>query len=240
MQYKRILIKLSGESLANKKDSLAIDYNLVRDIASQLREIKKQGVEITIVVGGGNFWRGVSAEKNGIQRNRADYIGMLATMMNSLALQSGFEDYGLKTRTLSSINIDKRVTEYYIKEKADKYLKDGDIIIFAGGTGRPFFTTDTASTLFASELGIDVILVGKNNVSGIYDSDPKSNANAKRFAELSYDEAIEKNLKVMDAAAFSMARDNDIQLIVFDIKEKNSIVRALNQDIEHTIVKKVV
>ncbi|TNK94862.1 UMP kinase, partial [Mycoplasmopsis pullorum] len=173
MKYKRILIKLSGEGLVNKEKHLAIDYGLVSNIAKQLKQIVEMGIQVSIVIGGGNFWRGASAAKNGIPRNRADYIGMLATIMNGLALQSGFEQEGLAVRVQSSINIDAKVAENYVNEKTIKYLNDGEVVIFVGGTGRPFFTTDTAATLYASEIGAEAILMGKNKVEGIYDSDPK-------------------------------------------------------------------
>lgn len=231
-----ILIKLSGESLANKQKSLAIDYELVRNIGSQLAQVQKLGHKILIVIGGGNFWRGASAEKNGIKRNKADYIGMLATIMNGLALESVFNDLGLKTRVLSSISTDPRVCEYYINEKAKKYLENNNIIIFVGGTGRPYFTTDSATTLFASEMGTKLILVGKNNVNGVFDSDPNTNPNAIRYDEITYDEIIEKNLKVMDSTAFSMARDNNLKLVIFDIKEEDSIVKVIQGNIKHTKV----
>ncbi|WP_029513290.1 UMP kinase [Mycoplasmopsis primatum] len=237
-KYKRILIKLSGEGLVNKEKSLAIDYELVGDIARQLKKISDKGIQICIVIGGGNFFRGASAEKNGIPRNRADYIGMLATIMNGLALKSGFEKAGLKARVQSSLVVDQKVAENYINEKADKYLNEGEIVIFVGGTGRPYFTTDTAATLFASEIKAEVILMGKNGVNGIYDSDPKINANAKRFENISYDEILEKKLQVMDLTATSMAKDNNIDLIVFNIKEKDAIVRAIDGKIEYTEVKK--
>ncbi|RMX34793.1 UMP kinase [Mycoplasmopsis fermentans MF-I1] len=178
----------------------------------------------------------VSAEKNGIPRNRADYIGMLATIMNGLALKSGFEKVGLKTRIQSSIAIDQKVAENYINEKTLKYLEEGEVVIFVGGTGRPYFTTDTAATLFASEIKAEVILMGKNGVSGIYDSDPKKNPNAKKYDVVTYDEILDKKLQVMDLTATSMARDNNINLIVFNIKEKNAIVKALEGKIEHTEV----
>ena len=158
MKYKRILLKLSGEWLANKEKSLSIDYSLIDNIAIQLKKIKEQNIQIAIVIGGGNFWRGASAEKNGIPRNRADYIGMLATIMNALALQSGFEKHGLKCRVQSAITIDPKVAENYITEKAIKYLNSGEIVIFSAGTGRPYFTTDTAATLVASEIEADIIL----------------------------------------------------------------------------------
>ncbi|MBU4690524.1 UMP kinase [Mycoplasma sp. ES3157-GEN-MYC] len=238
MKYKRILVKLSGEGLANKSKSLAIDYTLVENIARQLKKIVEKGIQVSVVIGGGNFWRGASAEKNGIPRNRADYIGMIATIMNGLALQSGFEEMGLKTRVQSSLNIDQRVAEYYINEKAIKYLENGEVVIFAGGTGRPYFTTDTAATLCASEIGADVILMGKNGVKGIYDSDPKHNPNAKKFDVITYDEILERKLQVMDLTATSMARDNNIGLIVFDIQEPDAILRAIEGTIELTEVTK--
>lgn len=229
MKYKRILLKLSGEWLANKEKSLLIDYSLIDNIAMQLKKIKEQNIEIAIVIGGGNFWRGASAEKNGIPRNRADYIGMLATIMNALALQSGFEKHGLKCRVQSSINIDPKVAENYITEKANKYLSSGEIVIFSAGTGRPYFTTDTAATLVASEIGADIILLGKNKIKGIYDSDPNINKDAKRYSKISYNEILSKNLKVIDATAATMARDNDINALVFDIGEKDSILNVLNE-----------
>lgn len=238
MKYKRILVKLSGEGLVNKEKSLAIDYNLVENIALQLKQIVDMGVEVSVVVGGGNFWRGASAAKNGIPRNRADYIGMLATIMNGLALASGFEKVGLTTRVQTSISADPKVAELYVNEKANEYLSKGYVVIFAGGTGRPFFTTDTAATLFASETNTEVILMGKNGVSGIYDSDPKTNPKAKKFDSITYDEILKKELRVMDLTATSMARDNNINLIVFNIAEKNSILRALKGEIEHTEVHK--
>ncbi|AEI89761.1 UMP kinase [Mycoplasmopsis bovis] len=235
-KYKRILIKLSGEGLVNKEKSLAIDYDLVGDIARQLKQISDRGIQISIVIGGGNFFRGASAEKNGIPRNRADYIGMLATIMNGLALKSGFERIGLKTRIQSSLVVDQKVAENYVNEKTIKYLEEGEVVIFVGGTGRPYFTTDTAATLFASEIGAEVILMGKNGVSGIYDCDPKSNKNAKKFGKISYDEILDKKLQVMDLTATSMARDNNINLIIFNINEPNAILRAIEGDIDHTEV----
>ncbi|WP_338822644.1 UMP kinase [Mycoplasmopsis felifaucium] len=238
MNHKKILIKLSGEGLVNKEKHLAIDYNLVEDIARQLKEIVKKGIQVSVVVGGGNFWRGASAAKNGIPRNRADYIGMLATIMNGLALRSGFEKNGLKARVQSSINIDQKVAENYINEKTIKYLEDGEVVIFVGGTGRPYFTTDTAATLFASEIGAEVILMGKNGVSGVYDSDPKLNPNAVKYDKISYDDILDKKLQVMDLTATSMARDNNINLIIFNINEKDSILRAVEGKIEHTEVTK--
>ena len=236
MSYKRVLIKLSGEGLANKGKHLAIDYELVEKFANQLKTIISRNIEVAIVVGSGNFWRGTSAEKNGMQRVRADYIGMLATTMNALALQSGFERLNLHCRVLSSLTMDPKVCEVYINEKAKKYLRDGEVVIFAGGTGRPFFTTDTASTLFASEIDADAILMGKNKVDGVYDSDPKFNKDAKKFPIITYDELLEKELKVIDQTAASMAKENNIDILIFDINEEDSLIRAIENKIPNTII----
>lgn len=237
MKYRRILLKLSGEWLANKNKKLSIDYDLVEKLAKQLKKIVSKKIQIAIVVGGGNFWRGSSAEKNGIPRSKADYIGMLATIMNALALQSIFEIFGLKSRVLSSVNIDQKIAESFVLEKCNKYLSKGEIVIMAAGTGRPYFTTDTAATLVASEIKADVLLLGKNNVSGIYDDDPNINSNAKHYKEITYNEILEKNLKVMDATAVAMARDNNINLLVFNIGEDNSINKVIEGKGKFTLVK---
>ena len=235
---KRVLIKLSGEGLSGKEKKLSIDSKVVDGIVSQLKEIHKKGIQIGIVVGGGNFWRGASAAKNGIPRNRADYIGMLATIMNGLALQSAIEAAGLVARVHSALLVDRKVAQGYVNEKAVASLEAGEIVIFTGGTGRPYFTTDTAATLVATELGADTILMGKNGVDGIYDSDPKTNPNAKRFETITWDEILEKGLQVMDSTAASMARDNDTNLMVFDITKENALIKATTGDIPHTKVTK--
>ena len=235
---KRILVKLSGEGLTSKDKKLAIDPKTVDALALQMKKMIEKGFEVAVVVGGGNFWRGASAAKNGIPRNRADYIGMLATIMNALALQSGFQNAGVPTKVMSSLNVDCRVAENYINEKAIASLENKEVVIFAGGTGRPFFTTDTTATLLASELSVDTILMGKNGVDGIYDSDPKRNKEAKRFDTITFDELVEKNLRVMDSTAAAMARDNDIEIYVFDITKEDAILRAASQNIELTKVVK--
>lgn len=227
MKYKRILLKLSGEWLANKQENLSIDYQSVNKITQQIKQMIKNKIQIAIVVGGGNFWRGASAEKKGIPRSRADYIGMMATLMNALALQSIFEENKLKARVVSSIQIDQKIAEPFVLEKVNKYLESGEIVIMAAGTGRPYFTTDTAATLVAAEIKADVLLLGKNNVSGIYDSDPKINPNAKHFETIKYDEILERNLKVMDSSAVAMARENNLQLLVFNIGEEDSIINVI-------------
>ena len=233
---KRILIKLSGEGLTSKDEKLAIDPKIVNNFVHQIKKILKKGIEVAIVVGGGNFWRGASAEKNGIPRNRADYIGMLATVMNGLALQSAFEQSGVNARIYSSLKVDEKVAANYINEKAMKFLAGKDPVIFVGGIGRPYFTTDTASSLFASEIKADTILMGKNGVDGIYDKDPKVHKNAKRFENIKYDDIISNGLNVMDSTAVSMAKDNEIDLIVFNLKEDNALIRAINNEIKSTKV----
>ncbi len=236
MKNKRVLLKLSGEWLANKEKKLSIDYNLVLALAQQIKKIISKKVEVAIVVGGGNLWRGASAEKNGIPRSKADYIGMMATVMNALALQSIFEVAKIKSRVMSSISIDQKIAEPFILEKANKYLKKGEVIIMAAGIGRPYFTTDTAATLFATEIKADVLLLGKNGVNGIYDSDPKVNPKAKHYETISYDEILKKQLQVMDSTAVAMARDNKIKLLVFNIGEKDSIVKTIEGKGKFTIV----
>ena len=235
---KRILIKLSGEGLANKEKGLDIDPNVVSGLVKQIKTICESGVQVGIVVGGGNFWRGASAAKNGIPRNRADYIGMLATVMNGLALQSAFEEFGMKAKIQSSLQMDPKVAETYVNENAIEALNNGCVVIFAGGTGRPYFTTDTAATLVASEINAESILMGKNGVDGIFDSDPKKNPDAKRFETITWDEILEKGLEVMDSTAASMARDNDINLVVFDINKEDALLKALTGENPQTKVTK--
>ena len=226
MSRKRVLIKLSGEGLANDAKGLSIDYSVVKEIASEIKELVESGIEVGIVVGGGNFWRGASATKNGIDRNKADYIGMLATTMNALALEGAFEDYGVETRVQSSLQMDQKVTENYVNEIAKKYLSQGRVVIFSGGTGRPYFTTDSAAALVAAEINADTILMGKNGVDGVYDKDPKTHSDAKRYDKITYDEMLQMNLKIMDSTAAALARDNNIETMVFNIKEKNAISKA--------------
>ncbi len=233
---KRVVIKLSGEGLSSKDENLAIDPKVIDGLVQQIKKIQEKGTQVAIVVGGGNFWRGASAEKNGIPRNRADYIGMMATLMNALALQSGFELAGVKARVQSAIRIDPKVAENYVQERAVSALVKGEVVIFGGGTGRPYFTTDTTATLVACEIQADQILLGKNGVDGIYDSDPKKNKDAKKFDIITWDEILQRRLAVMDSTAASMARDNSIELICFDITEENALLKAVNGEISHTKV----
>ena len=236
MKYKRILVKISGEWLANKATGLNIDYSSISKLTQQFATLIEQKAQIAIVVGGGNFWRGAQAEKEGIPRSRADYIGMLATLMNALALQSVLEVHGLKTRVVSALQIDQKVAEVFVLEKVNKYLNSGQIVIMAAGTGRPYFTTDTAATLVASEIKADVLLFGKNNVAGVYDADPNLDPQAKHYPQIHYDELLQKDLKVIDAAAAAMARDNDLTLLVFNIDAPNAIVNVFNEQGKFTKV----
>ena len=235
---KRVLIKLSGEGLSNKEKRLDVDPKIVKKLVFQIQELLKRKIEVGIVVGGGNFWRGVSAEKNGIERNNADYIGMLATIMNGLALQSSLEKESIVTKIQSSLNIDPKIAETYVSKNAIKYLEKGQVVIFVGGIGRPYFTTDTISVLVATEIKADYILMGKNGVDGIYDSDPNSNNNAKKIEKITWDEILQKKLTVMDSTAASFARDNKINLCVFDIKVENAILKLIDGNLPHTKVVK--
>lgn len=232
----RILIKLSGEGLTSSDKNLLIDYSKVKILAYEIKKLLSKKIQVAIVVGGGNFWRGASATKNGIERKKADYIGMMATVMNALALQGAFEDYGVKTKVQSSIQIDSRIIEPLIYETAEKYLNNGNVVIFAGGTGRPFFTTDTCAILVAAEIKAQKVLMGKNGVDGVYDSDPKLNKNAQRFNKLTFSQILDKDLKVMDSTAVAMARENNINILVFDINAKNAISRIIDNNIKHTII----
>ena len=235
---RRVLIKLSGEGLSNKEKNLDVDPKIVKKLAFQVKELLKRKIEVGIVIGGGNFWRGVSAEKNGIERNKADYIGMLATIMNGLAIQSSLENENIVTKIQSSLCIDQKIAETYVSKKAIKYLSKGQVVIFVGGIGRPYFTTDTISVLVATEIKADYILMGKNGVDGIYDSDPNLNSDAKKIDEITWDEILQRKLTVMDSTAASFARDNAINLCVFDINAKNAILKLVDGKLPHTKVVK--
>ena len=234
--YKRILLKLSGESLSNDEKNLSIDYDKISLLVHQIKELQKFNIEIGIVVGGGNFWRGASATKNGIPRNRADYIGMLATIMNALAVESILNKHNIKSMVASALDVDAKVAQKYVNEIALKNLKEKKVVIFAGGTGRPYFTTDTTATLVASEIQADVVLLAKNNIDGVFDKDPNKFDDAKHFDAISYNEILKKDLLFMDSTATSMAKTNKLKLIIFDINKDNSIIRVLKDEIKHTKV----
>lgn len=233
MKYKRILIKISGESLS-KKDSVEYDLDFILDICNQIKRIKDMGIQIAIVIGGGNFWRGVEGESMGVERSTSDYIGMIATIMNALFIQSLLEKMNLETRVQSALTLTE-VCEPYIRRRAIRHLEKGRIVIFAAGTGNPYFTTDTAAALRASEINAEVILKG-TDVEGVYSSDPKINKDAKLLKEITYTEYLIKNLKALDPTSISLSRETNIPVIVFNIKKKDSIIKALNGE-EGTIIK---
>ncbi|MFC2051512.1 UMP kinase [Chloroflexota bacterium] len=233
-KYKRVLLKLSGEALGGAKD-YGIDAFTLTKIAKQIKQAMEIGVEVAIVVGGGNIWRGTKAEQDGIDRVTADYAGMLATVINALALQDTLEREGVVTRTLTAINI-QQVAEPYIRRRAIRHLEKGRAVIFAGGTGNPYMTTDTAAALRAIEIDAEVLLMTKNNVDGIYSADPTRNPDAKKFDKLSYLKALNMRLEVMDATALSLCLENKLPIIVFNLQTPRSIERAVLGEHIGTIV----
>ena len=222
-KYKRIVLKLSGEALAGS-NSVGIDINYVNLIAKQVKKIYDLGVEIGIVVGGGNFWRG--RDENNIDRATSDYMGMLGTVMNALALQDSLEKLGVITRVQTAIEM-KQVAEPYIRRRAIRHLEKGRVVIFSAGVGNPYFSTDTAAALRAAEIDADIILLAKKGVDGIYDSDPNINSDAKKFDNLTYREILNKNLKIMDATATTLCMDNNIPLQVFGIDEEDAMYKVV-------------
>ncbi len=233
-KYKRILLKLSGEALMGE-DSYGINREIMARIVAEIDEISKLGVEIAIVVGGGNIFRGMTSANDGIDRVTADYMGMLATVMNALALQDTMKHAGLMTQIQSAIHIEQ-VVEPYIRGKAVSYLQEGRVVIFAAGTGNPFFTTDTAAALRGMEMDVDILLKA-TKVDGVYTSDPKLDPHATRYQEISFDEAIAKNLQVMDATALTLCRDQKLLLKVFSIFKAGALKRIILGEDEGTLVK---
>ncbi len=224
---RRIVLKLSGEALAGK-DKLGISHQVVNEIAKDIKELYDLGnVELSIVVGAGNIWRGKDAVLSGMERSSADYMGMLATILNALALQNALERLDLDTRAMTSLQI-PAVAEPYIRRKALSHLSKDRVLIFGGGNGIPFFTTDTTAALRSAELGADLILMAKNGVDGVYDCDPNSNGKAKKFTKLTHQELLDKNLHVMDLTAATLCKENDIDIFVFDMNVKGNIARAAN------------
>lgn len=224
-KYQRVVLKLSGEALAGDA-GFGIKPPVIKEIIQEIKEVHELGVEMAIVVGGGNIWRGQIGAQMGMERAQADYMGMLATVMNALALQDTLENVGVPTRVQTSIEM-RQIAEPYIRRKAERHLEKGRIVIFAGGTGNPYFSTDTTAALRAAEIGADVILMAKNNVDGVYSADPKVDANAVKFEELTHLEVIAKGLQVMDSTASSLSMDNDIPLLVFNLNEHGNIRRAI-------------
>lgn len=232
IKYKRVLLKLSGEALAGENKT-GISPEVLDDITNQVKELKDLGVEIAIVVGGGNFWRGKYGHN--MEKTTSDYMGMLATTINALALQDALEAKGMFTRVQTAIEM-REIAEPYIKRKATKHLEKGRIVIFAAGTGNPFFTTDTCAALRAAEIDAEVILVAKT-IDGVYSADPKTDPNAVKYDEITYLDILNKDLKVMDSTATSLCKDNDIPLIVFAMNEKGNMVKAVKGEKVGTIVK---
>jgi len=222
--YKRVLLKCSGEALMGDGE-YGIDFETVERIAGEVKSVQTLGVEVCMVLGGGNIFRGVSGATRGMQRASADYMGMLATVINALALQNMLESQGVESRVLSAIPM-ATVCEPYIRRRAIRHLERGRVVIFAGGTGNPFFTTDTAAALRAAEMGCDSLLKG-TQVDGVYTSDPKQDPNAKRYDRLNYMDVLTRDLKVMDAAAISLARENAIPIVVFSVHEPGAFARVL-------------
>jgi len=234
MKYNRILLKLSGESLMGEKQ-FGIDNNRLAEYAKQIKEVHDQGVEIAIVIGGGNIFRGVQAEEGGMDRTHGDYMGMLATMINSMALQAALESAGIKTRLQSAIEM-KEIAEPYVRRRAVRHLEKGRVVIFGAGTGNPFFTTDSAASLRAIEINADVILKG-TRVDGIYTADPFKDASATKFESISFDDVYAKGLNVMDMTAFTLCKENNLPIIVFDMDTPGNLKKLLDGEKVGTIVK---
>ncbi len=224
IKYSRILLKISGEVLTGEKE-YGIDPKVIQQIAEEIKEVKRMGAEMAIVIGGGNIFRGVAASSKGMDRVSADYMGMLATVLNALALQDALEKIGVQTRVQTAIEM-RELAEPYIRRKAIRHLEKGRVVIFAAGTGNPYFTTDTTASLRAMEIGAHAILKG-TKVDGVYDSDPLRNPKAKKFEELTYLEVLKKQLKVMDATAISLCMDHQIPIIVFNLRRKGNIKRVV-------------
>jgi uridylate kinase len=224
-KFKRILLKLSGEALSGDKKS-GIDNNTLKRITSEIKQVVEMGVGVAIVVGGGNIWRGEAAEKNGMDRVTADYAGMLATVINALALQDVLEKENVYTRTQSALNINQ-VAEPFIRRRAIRHLEKGRVVIFAGGTGNPYMTADTAAALRAIEINADVLLMTKHKVDGIYTADPRKHPDAKKYDKITYLEALNKRLQVMDATALSLCLENKLPIIVFDLETQGSMKKVV-------------
>jgi uridylate kinase len=232
-QFKRVLIKISGEALMGS-ESFGQDIKIVERVANDIKQVVDIGVQVCLVVGGGNIFRGISGAAQGMERASADYMGMLATVLNALALQNSLEQIGCDTRVLSAIQM-MEVCEPYIRRRAIRHMERGRVVICAAGTGNPFFTTDTAAALRAVEVGCDALLKG-TQVDGVYDADPKTNPNAKRFEELTYHKVLAEDLRVMDASAISLARENGIPILVFSIHESGQFAKVVCGEGRYTLI----
>ena len=236
--YKRIVLKISGESLAGEKSNGSIlDISILNEYARVIKKLVNEGVQVSIVVGAGNIWRGKIAEQMGMDRATGDYMGMLGTIMNALAIQNILEQNEVKTRVMTSLPINA-VAEPYIRRKAITHLEKGYVVIFGGGTGNPFFSTDTAASLRASEIGAEVILMAKNGVDGVYSADPKTNKDAILYSQISYLDVIQQQLKVMDTTAVSLCMDNNIDIVVFNMSDSENLIRVINGEKIGTTIRK--
>ena len=234
LKYKRVILKVSGEALAGKQ-GFGIDPATIHDIAQQIKAVCELGVETALVVGGGNIWRGATGSAKGMDRVTADYMGMLATVMNGLALQDALESIGVVTRVQTAVEM-RQIAEPYIRRRALRHLGLGRVVIFAAGTGNPYFSTDTAATLRGAELGADVVMMAKN-IDGVYSADPKTDPDAVKYDEITYDDILSKHLKVIDSTAASMALDNRLTLLMFALKDPENILRAVHGEKIGTLVK---
>ena len=233
-KYERVLLKLSGEAMVGDGQA-GIDPAVVTGLARQIGRVVGLGVEVAVVIGGGNIWRGLAASSRGMDRATADYMGMVATILNALALQDALEKAELQTRVMTAIEMHE-VAEPYIRRRALRHMEKGRVVILAGGTGNPYFTTDTAAALRALELGANVLLMAKNQVDGVYSDDPNVNHDAKRYRQISHQEAMERNLRVMDASAFALCRDNDLPILVFNMADEQAIEAAVRGEPVGTLV----
>lgn len=234
MQYKRILLKLSGESLMGDKN-YGIDHKMLSLYAQEIKPIVELGVQIAIVIGGGNIYRGMNEQETGIERAQGDYMGMLATIINGMALQSALEKNGISTRLQTAIRVEQ-VAEFFIRRRAIRHLEKGRVVIFGGGTGNPYFTTDTAGALRAIEINADVVLKG-TRVDGVYDADPEKNKDAKKFESVTFKECILHNLKIMDMTAFTLCKENKLPIVVFDINKKDNLKKLVLGEKIGTLIK---
>lgn len=233
--YRRILLKLSGEALSSEQN--VFDAKVLSSLAREIKQVHDLGVEVAIVVGGGNFIRGKTAEAIGIDRVQGDYMGMLATVINALAVQGALEKEGVPTRVMTAVNM-AQVAEPYIVRRAKRHLEKGRVLIFGAGTGSPYFSTDTTAALRASEIKADVILMAKNGVDGVYDSDPRLNPEAKRFDTISYLELLNRQLLVMDYTATTMCMENNVDLVVFNMNKEGNILKAVKEEVDGTTISK--
>lgn len=237
MTYQRIIIKLSGEALADQQAKTILESDHLSSIAQAIKRIHARGIQVSIVIGAGNIWRGKLARSIGIEASTADYMGMLGTIINSLALQSALENAGVQCRVLSSIHVEQ-VAENYIRRRAIRHLEKGRVVIFAGGTGSPYFSTDTTASLRAMEIQAQAIFMAKNGVQGVFDKDPKTHADAKLIANLTFDEMLNKKLEVMDLTAVSLLKNSDLVIRVFDMNEEGHLEKVLDDDTIGTTIRK--